>query len=78
MKQMAVEYLGGRCESCGYDKCIAALEFHHKDPSKKDFSVSTDGTTKSWEKLKAEIEKCSLLCSNCHREEHYYSNDLLE
>lgn len=68
MKVRAVEYKGGRCETCGYDKCMAALEFHHKNPLKKDFRISS--TTRGWSKLKIELDKCSLLCANCHRELH--------
>lgn len=63
-----VEYKGGSCENCGYNKCIEALEFHHTDPNKKDFSISNN--FKSMEKMKNEVDKCILLCSNCHREEH--------
>jgi hypothetical protein len=71
VKEMAVEYKGGKCEECGYDRCIAALEFHHTDPSQKDFAISTDGNTRSFEKIKIELDKCRLVCSNCHREIHH-------
>ena len=67
---MAVEYKGGRCQVCGYDRCIEALEFHHLDPTQKDFGISHKGYTRSWEKVKEEVEKCILLCANCHREFH--------
>lgn len=70
VKQMAVEYKGGECEVCGYNKCIAALDFHHLDPSKKDFGIGEKGFTRSWEKIKKELDKCILVCSNCHREIH--------
>lgn len=66
-KKQLVEYLGGRCEKCGYDKCYSALEFHHKNPSKKKINVSRS-TSYSFQKLKEEADKCSLLCANCHRE----------
>lgn len=73
LKLLAINYLGGKCiaDGCGYNKCLAALEFHHKDPSKKDFGISKGGINKSWEKLKTELDKCVLLCSNCHKEIHY-------
>ena len=71
IKVMAIEYLGGKCERCGYNDCVAAFDFHHKDPSKKDFSISSGGRTRSWEKIKKELDKCELLCANCHREHHY-------
>ena len=71
LKEQAVIYKGGKCEHCGYSKCIGALEFHHKNPEEKDFAISKDGNTRSWEKVKNEIDKCLLLCSNCHKEEHF-------
>ena len=67
---MAVEYKGGKCESCGYNRNIAALEFHHLNPLEKDFNISNKGYTKSWENVKKEIDKCILVCANCHREIH--------
>jgi len=67
---MAVEYKGGCCQVCGYDKYQGALEFHHKDPSEKDFSLSSKGHCKAWVKVKKELDKCVLVCSNCHREIH--------
>jgi len=71
VKQKAIDYKGGKCEKCGYDRCVAALEFHHKDPNGKDFGISKDGITRSWDKVKKELDKCVLLCSNCHKETHY-------
>ena len=70
VRAMAVAHKGGRCEKCGYDRCIDALEFHHMDPSRKDFSISSKGYTRSWEKVKEELDKCMILCANCHRELH--------
>ena len=49
MKKEAVKRFGGKCCICGYDKCLRALEFHHLDPLKKDFSLSADCNTHSWE-----------------------------
>ena len=69
-KRILVEYKGGKCEKCGYDKCIDALEFHHIDPKTKDFGIS-NGNTISIDKLKKEVDKCILVCSNCHKEIHY-------
>jgi len=65
-----IEYKGGCCARCGYDKCSSALEFHHIDPSKKDFGIG-DGNSRALKKLMKEAEKCVLLCANCHRELHY-------
>lgn len=70
LKNMAVEYKGGKCFICGYDRCIAALEFHHINPDEKDFMISKDGYTRSWENVKKELNKCVCVCANCHREIH--------
>ncbi|HDZ76896.1 MAG TPA: hypothetical protein ENH41_02285 [Candidatus Omnitrophica bacterium] len=70
VRQMAIEYKDGQCEVCGYDRCIDALEFHHNDSFSKDFSISEKGYTRSWTKVKEELNKCMLLCANCHREVH--------
>ncbi|MDD5155478.1 MAG: hypothetical protein PHF11_03220 [Candidatus Omnitrophica bacterium] len=73
IRQMAVEYKGGECQICGYKHCIEALEFHHDNSSDKDFSISEKGYTRSWAKVKEELDKCMLLCANCHREIHAQS-----
>lgn len=70
MKKQAIKLLGGKCSICGYNKCIDALEFHHKDPTKKEFKLGS-GNTMSWKEYKKEAQKCMLLCSNCHKEIHY-------
>lgn len=70
LKEMSLEYMGSKCKICGYNKCVAALEFHHLDPTKKDFGIATSGTTKSWERIKKELDKCICVCANCHREIH--------
>lgn len=66
----AIDYKGGKCKKCGYKKYPEVLEFHHKDPSSKDFNISQKGHCRSWKKVKDEIEKCELFCANCHREIH--------
>ena len=68
-KEKAVFYKGGKCQQCEYDKCIAALEFHHRDPAAKEFRLSS-GKTRNWDKVQKELDKCDLLCANCHREVH--------
>lgn len=70
LKEEALTYKGGKCFFCGYSKCNAAMDFHHTDPSKKDFTISHCRVTKMTDKIKEELDKCILLCSNCHREEH--------
>ena len=67
---MARTSKGNKCIICGYNKCQRALNFHHIDPSKKEFDLSSRGLTRSWEKIKNEIEKCVLVCANCHAEIH--------
>jgi len=67
---MAIEYKGGKCQKCGYSVCSDALEFHHANSSGKDFSISEKGYTRSWNRVKEELDKCMLLCANCHREVH--------
>lgn len=70
LREMAREYRGGKCEVCGYNKSQRALSFHHRDPKKKSFGISMKGLTRSWEKIRLEIDKCILLCANCHMEVH--------
>lgn len=63
---------GGKCEMCGYKKNIAALDFHHVNPSEKEFQLDFRHlSNNSMEKILKEAEKCILLCANCHREIHY-------
>lgn len=70
-KQKCIAYKGGCCESCGFNQYDGALEFHHKDPTKKDFNISRYRfyTDKSIE-VEVELDKCALLCANCHRMIH--------
>jgi hypothetical protein len=69
IKAKAVEYLGGSCARCGYNRCLRSLDFHHTDPSQKDFTISNN-SGKSWSDIKIELNKCILVCSNCHGEIH--------
>ncbi|MFH0829223.1 MAG: hypothetical protein V1907_03525 [Candidatus Kerfeldbacteria bacterium] len=70
IKATVVEYKGGRCQICGYHRSIAALEFHHRVAATKRFSISGQGLTRSWQRVKQETDKCFLVCANCHRELH--------
>lgn len=70
-KAFAVEYFGGKCSICGYNRCISALEFHHKDSDQKENAPSHVIHSWTWEKAKVELDKCILVCSNCHREIHH-------
>jgi hypothetical protein len=68
VKAILVEEAGGRCALCGYDRCVAALQFHHVDPSTKSFGLSRKGVTRGLDVLREEAAKCTLLCANCHAE----------
>lgn len=76
IKERAVELMGGCCQKCGYKRSLAALEFHHVRPQDKSFNISAvgwicageDDPSKMWLRVQKELEKCVLLCANCHRE----------
>ena len=68
IKQTLVEEAGGKCLICGYDRCLQVLQFHHLDPSTKEFQLGQNGVTRSLAKSRAEARKCVLLCANCHGE----------
>jgi len=66
-----VRLKGGKCEKCGYDKCLDCLQFHHIDPETKSFPLSKEFLWRTkWEKILVELDKCQLLCANCHSEIH--------
>lgn len=74
LKREIVEFSGGKCVRCGYDKCIGALQFHHRDPSTKLFELSSMNLNRhTKEEKELEALKCDLLCANCHAEEHALS-----
>lgn len=58
------------CSKCGYAKCFAALDFHHRQDEVKKFSIATILKCKVMPERIKEIKKCDLLCANCHRELH--------
>jgi hypothetical protein len=68
LKDRAIEYKGGRCQLCSYAKCNGALEFHHVNKATKRFGLAKNGRIRSWTLIRAELDKCILICSNCHRE----------
>lgn len=70
IKRKAIEYKGGACYKCGYNECVAALTFHHLDPSKKDFQISSN-SIRNWKTIEAELDKCILVCQNCHCKIHH-------
>lgn len=82
IKDRAVDLKGGCCQKCGYNKCLRALEFHHIRPQSKSFNISAvtwktevDDLAVTWLRVKQELEKCILLCANCHREVEEQKDD---
>lgn len=68
IKRKLVEEAGGKCLICGYDRCQQVLQFHHLDPTTKEFHLGQNGVTRSLARSRAEARKCILLCANCHGE----------
>ena len=70
LKIKAIDYKGGECLDCGYKECSAAMAFHHRNPSEKEYDWSKL-RKRSWDSIKLELDKCDLLCCRCHSERHY-------
>jgi predicted HNH restriction endonuclease len=73
LKRKCVKHLGGECLHCGlqYTPCnLPIFDFHHRNPDEKEFTIGHGLHAETWEKVKAELEKCDLLCANCHRLVH--------
>lgn len=70
-KERAIRLLGGKCSKCGYSNCLDAIEFHHINEEEKDASICEILDLIWGKKIEKELEKCKLLCSNCHREHHW-------
>lgn len=68
-KKLAIEYLGGKCLKCGGTFHPDVYDFHHKNGDEKDICVARL-LMKKFEVIKIELNKCVLLCANCHRIEH--------
>jgi hypothetical protein len=75
-KEFAVSQFGGECQLCGYNKCLGALDFYHIDRNSKEINPVHTIYNWSWDRAKIELEKCILLCANCHRELHYTEKDV--
>ena len=74
LKNLLIQHKGGKCQVCGYNKCEGALQFHHRDPKEKEFglaNINLNDSNFSLGKLFEEVDKCDLLCANCHAEKHY-------
>lgn len=72
IKRKAVSHMGGKCKDCGFDGHQAAMQFHHIDPTNKDVSWNRL-RLRSWKKILIELDKCILLCANCHAIRHSVS-----
>lgn len=70
LKKTLVSSKGGKCQICGYSRCLVALDFHHIDESTKKFELSQRDLTRNWKLILEEAGKCLLVCANCHREIH--------
>ena len=72
-KIRAIEYKGSSCENCGKSYPVLpypVFDFHHIVPSEKDVDWSKL-RRRSWSRIVKELDKCKLLCSNCHRMHHH-------
>jgi 5-methylcytosine-specific restriction endonuclease McrA len=78
IKLKALKYKGKKCIFCQYDRYEGALEFHHKNSITKEFGIGQKGYTRAWDKVKKELDKCILVCSNCHKEVHAGLRSILE
>ena len=74
-KIKAIDYLGTTCEQCGTAFHFSAMHFHHKRPEEKKHKLSSMFGRHSWEKIKIELNKCELLCANCHLVMHYKEHE---
>lgn len=78
LKIRGIEYLGGKCKDCNLkDDCPGVYDFHHLDSNLKSFNISKSGHIFSWENVKLELNKCILLCANCHRKRHFKNEKFL-
>lgn len=78
LKKEAIEYLGGECSDCGFVHVVdineSVFDFHHRDRAEKDFTI-TAARARILETIKDELDKCDLLCANCHRLRHAREQD---
>lgn len=72
-KKIAIEYLGGKCAKCEYSKYYGAFHFHHLNPETKRWDW-TKLRLRSWSDIYSELDRCILLCANCHAEIHALSS----
>ena len=70
LKLQAITYKGDKCQDCNREYHPSCYDFHHENPEEKDFSVGKHKQLKWGDKIQKELDKCILLCSNCHRVRH--------
>ena len=70
-KLAAIAKMGGCCADCKQTFPPAVYDFHHLDPDEKEYNPSKLFSQKDQDRIDAELAKCVLLCSNCHRLRHY-------
>jgi len=76
-KLQIVQSMGGACSLCGYRANLAAFNFHHADPQHKQFKLDMRSlSNRTWKAVLQELNKCSLVCANCHAELHNPHLDL--
>ena len=68
-KTQAVKDFGGKCRDCNQEYPDAVFDFHHLDPSEKDFDWNKL-RLRSIDSIREELSKCVMLCANCHRIRH--------
>jgi hypothetical protein len=76
-KKQAIAYKGGKCQDCGFQGYEGVFDFHHLDPSQKDMDISRYRNKKLNDTIVAELDKCDLLCANCHRIRHAAEKGLI-
>jgi hypothetical protein len=69
IKKKALEYKGNACIRCGYDEFPSGLSFHHINPEEKSFNIS-GSHCRRWQVIQEELDKCVVLCMNCHNALH--------
>jgi predicted HNH restriction endonuclease len=75
-KKKAVDYLGSKCNKCGLEtNCLRVYDFHHINPTEKDSGIARLLQGHSWDTIRKELDKCDLMCHNCHRIIHHYLNE---
>lgn len=72
IQQQLISDAGGECRRCHKNYHPNIYDFHHKDPSQKEFNLDRSNFNRSWQKIREEARKCVLLCANCHREVHTF------